>query len=87
MTKYNDLYKIIQSNLNVISLCFLTGANAGKTYMDHMDHLGPHHGARGTGDRRKTRLQLFKRWINHYPGDSLISFPNTNPLDSDLSSG
>ena len=25
--------------------------------------------------------------INHYPADSLISFPNTYPLDSDLSGG
>ena len=25
--------------------------------------------------------------INHYPADSLISFPNTYPLGSDLSSG
>ena len=63
MTKYSDLYEIIQFSLDLISLCLLTGANTGKTYMDHMDHLGPHHGARGTGDRRKTRLQLFKRWI------------------------
>ena len=21
-------------------------------------------------------------WINHYPGDSVIDFPNTYPLDS-----
>ena len=25
--------------------------------------------------------------INHYPVDSLIDFPNTYPLDSDLSAG
>ena len=25
--------------------------------------------------------------INHYPADSLISFPNTYPLDNDLSGG
>ena len=27
------------------------------------------------------------RWINLYPEDSTIGFPNTYPLDSDLSSG
>ena len=27
------------------------------------------------------------RWINLYPVDSAISFPNTNPLDIDLSGG
>ena len=27
------------------------------------------------------------QWINLYPVDSVIRFPNTNPLDSDLSSG
>ena len=39
------------------------------------------------------RPQLFKRWmiyiihrINLYPLDSTIGFPNTYPLDSDLSS-
>ena len=26
-------------------------------------------------------------WINHYPADSVIGFPNTYPLDSDLSGG
>jgi len=26
-------------------------------------------------------------WINHYPLDSAIDFPNTYLLDSDLSSG
>ena len=26
-------------------------------------------------------------WINHYPMDSVVCFANTNPLDSDLSSG
>ena len=26
-------------------------------------------------------------WINHYSLDSSIGFPNTNPLDSDLSGG
>ena len=27
-------------------------------------------------------------WINHYPADSvIIDFPNTYPLDSDLSGG
>ena len=25
--------------------------------------------------------------INHYPADSVIDFPNTYPLDSDLSGG
>ena len=25
--------------------------------------------------------------INHYPADSVIGFPNTYPLDSDLSGG
>ena len=25
--------------------------------------------------------------INHYPADSVIGFPNTHPLDSDLSGG
>lgn len=24
-------------------------------------------------------------WINHYPVDYTIAFPNTDPLDSDLS--
>ena len=24
-------------------------------------------------------------WLNHYPADSVIGFPNTYPLDSDLS--
>ena len=24
-------------------------------------------------------------WINHYPVDYTIAFPNTSPLDSDLS--
>ena len=27
------------------------------------------------------------RWINLYPMDSAIDFPNTYPLDSDLSGG
>ena len=26
------------------------------------------------------------RWINHYPVDNAIGFPNTYPLDRDLSS-
>ena len=26
-------------------------------------------------------------WINHYPVDSVVCFVNTDPLDSDLSSG
>ena len=37
----------------------------------------------------KYRARLFKRWIalNHCPADSVIGFPNTYPLDSDLSGG
>ena len=27
------------------------------------------------------------RWINHYPADNAIGFPNTYPLDSDFSDG
>ena len=27
------------------------------------------------------------RWMNLYPVDKAIGFPNTHPLDSDLSSG
>ena len=27
------------------------------------------------------------QWINHYPRDTAIGFPNTYPLDSDLYSG
>ena len=27
------------------------------------------------------------RWINLYPVGNAIDFPNTNPLDSDLSGG
>ena len=30
LTTYSDLYKIIQSSLNFISLCLLTGAKCGK---------------------------------------------------------
>ena len=26
-------------------------------------------------------------WINHYPLDTAIGFPNTHPLNSDLSGG
>ena len=26
-------------------------------------------------------------WINHYPGDSVVCFVNTYPLDSDFSGG
>ena len=31
------------------------------------------------------RITLSTGWINHYPADSAICFPNTYPLDSDLS--
>ena len=31
------------------------------------------------------RPQLFKNWINLYPLDCAIGFPNTYPMDSDLS--
>ena len=34
-----------------------------------------------------SRLQLFKRWINHYPLDNSIGFASVYLLDSDLSGG
>ena len=42
-----------------------------------------------TGQLNKhSRPQLFvMQWINLYPMDSAIGFPNTYPLDSDLSGG
>ena len=33
------------------------------------------------------RITLSTEWINLYPVDSAIGFPNTYPLDSDLSAG
>ena len=33
------------------------------------------------------RLDSAIHWINLYPVDKAIGFPNTNPLDSDLSGG
>ena len=33
------------------------------------------------------RITLSTEWINLYPVDSEIGFPNTYPLDSDLSAG
>jgi len=33
------------------------------------------------------KLDSAIHWINHYPVDNTIGFPNTYPLDSDLSDG
>ena len=33
------------------------------------------------------KLDSAIHWINHYPADSLIAFPTSYPLDSDLSGG
>ena len=45
----------LSSRVSTSFLCVCSlELNVGKSYMDHMDHLGPYHGAKGTGERRET---------------------------------
>ena len=70
----NNIYNSLGSKETVKSLTALLGAE--KNPMRQVDLVS-----------FVQKVDTVTHWINLYPVDNVIGFPNTNPLDTDLSNG